>query len=340
MKAITLIKNGPANQAFEIREVPIPVPGPEEILLKNEAFGLNYADVMARLGLYNDAPPLPSVLGYEVVGTVEQLGPGVTKFQKGDRLVSMCRFGGYAEYTIINVRATAPISNEMDAGTAVALATQYCTAYFAAYDRINLHPGERVLIHAAAGGVGTALIQLARHKGCIVYGTAGSEAKMDYLREQGVDHPINYLDNDFEEVARTLLGENRMDVVFDPVGGKSFKKSLRLLGTGGRLITYGASSWSSSNGGFIAKLKLVFGFGFLHPLGLMMKSKTVVGINMLPMADNKPETIQRCLQEVIQMTNEGILKPHVGASFPANKISEAHAFLESRKSVGKIVVTW
>ncbi|MEM9022192.1 MAG: zinc-binding dehydrogenase [Bacteroidota bacterium] len=340
MKAIVLVRNDAPEKAFELREMPQPTPGEGEVLIRNHGFGLNYADVLARKGLYNDCPPLPTVLGYEVVGTVEAVGQGVTSVQPGQRVIGFCRFGGYAEFTVTGEAGVSVLPEGLSEAEGAALGTQYCTAYHAAMDQTNLHPGDRVLVHAAAGGVGTALVQLARARGCIVYGTVGSEAKMAYAKAQGADHVINYRKEDFETAMRKLLGEHRLDVVFDAVGGQSFKKGLALLGAGGRLVSYGVANWSDSNGGLLAKLRLVFGFGFLHPLGLLMKSKAVIGVNMLRIADHKPGTIQRCLTAVVGLASSGKIQPQVGGTFPADRIADAHALLESRKSTGKVYVHW
>jgi len=334
MKVIQLVKNGSASSAFEVKDIEKPSPKSEEVLIKVAAFGLNYADVMARNGLYADAPPLPSVLGYEAVGTINKLGANVQGFEIGQKVVAFTRFGAYAEYCIADHRAIAILPETISNGEAVALATQYCTAYFSALEMVNLHEGDNILIHAAAGGVGTALIQLAKEKSCNIYGTAGSQHKLDYLKQQGVDFPINYRKEDFAEHIQKL--NVSMDVIFDPVGGSSFKRDKTILAHGGRIICFGGSERSS--GSIIQTLKFVLGFGFMSPIGLLMKSQGVIGVNMLRIADHKPKVLQRIIKSVIALFNQGKIKPHVGGSFKADKIAEAHDFLENRKSMGKIVV--
>ncbi|MBL4625353.1 MAG: zinc-binding dehydrogenase [Flavobacteriales bacterium] len=336
MKAIHLIKNGNAATAFETKEINVPTPKINQVLIKVDAFGLNYADVMARNGLYADAPPLPSVLGYEVVGTIEKIGNEVKDFQLGQKVIAFTRFGAYAEYTIADQRAIALLPDDVSNGEAVALATQYCTAYFSAYEMVNLHKGDLVLIHAAAGGVGTALIQLAKEKGCTIYGTAGSQEKLDYLKQQGVHFPINYREEDFAATIQKL--DKKMDVIFDPVGGSSFKRDKTILAHGGRIICFGGSERSS--GGIIQTLKFVFGFGLMSPIGLLMKSQGIIGVNMLRIADHKPHVLQRVIKSVVELYKQGKIKPHVGGNFKAKQIAEAHGFLENRKSMGKIVVEW
>ena len=206
MKAIQLIKYGNSTKAFKIAELEKPVISADEVLIKTETFGLNFADVMARRGLYKDAPPLPCVLGYEAVGRIVAKGANVHNFMDGQKMVAFTRFGGYAEYAKTNANGVTAIPEDMDNGIATALSTQYCTAYHAAYDMANIKEGEIILIHAAAGGVGIALLQLAKRKGCKVIGTAGSEEKIQFLKNAGIDFAINYREVDFElEIPKLLI---------------------------------------------------------------------------------------------------------------------------------------
>lgn len=341
MRAVVLTKFGKSDKAFEIQERPMPKPKDHEICIKAEAFGLNFADVMARQGLYQDCPPLPAVLGYEVVGQVHAVGKDVEGFEVGQRVVSLTRFGGYAEYAVADARAAAVIPADMDYCVAAALATQYATAYYCAAYTTQLHKGEHVLIQAAAGGVGTALVQLAKSKGCIVYGTAGSEKKLEYLRSLGVDHPINYNTTDFAAYIEKTSGKNAIDVAFDSLGGSAVKKARKLLAIGtGRIVCYGAASRSGKGKGVFGDLKLVFGFGFLASVELLLKSQGVIGVNMLRIADNRPEALKVCIQAVVKMVEEGTLKPTIGGKFSVDEIAKAHDFLGGRKSIGKVAVHW
>jgi len=339
MKAIFLIKTGKPETAFEAREIPVPVPEENQVLIKTEASGLNFADVMARLGMYKDAPPIPCILGYELVGRIEKIGKGVRNLIAGQRVLTFTRFGAYAEYVVADYRGVVPIPQDMDAGVACALATQYCTAWYAAEEMVKLNEGDHVLVNAAAGGVGIALVQIAKRKKCIVYGTCGSDEKIEFLKKSGVDFPINYLKQDFYEAIRNIRGKQGLDVVFDSVGGSNFKKGKNLLGHGGRIVGYGAAERVGGSS-FFSTLSLAWNFGFFSPITLIMKSQAIIGVNMLRIAETKPEILQRCIQQVLTLTMQGELKPHVGGIFPAERISEAHAFLESRKSIGKIIVSW
>ena len=348
MKAITLVKYGPSAQAFKIRELPDPELGAGSLKIKVDYSGLNFADVMARLGLYQDAPKLPAVLGYDVVGRVVQLGSDVSKvedpeladFKVGQRVVAFTRFGGYADTVVVNSLAATPIPEDWDGATATALATQYCTAHYAACEMVRLFPGDRVLIQAAAGGVGTALVQMAKNAGCEVFGTAGSASKVAYMKRQGVDHAINYREQDFAKECSEILKGQKLDVVFDAIGGQTVRKAYDLLGAGGRMVCFGASAMAGKKANVFRSVKTAASFGLYHPIGFLMSSRAVIGVNMLRIADQKPEVIQRCLQSVVKQVAEGKLKPELGKVFAATQIADAHDYLGLRESIGKVALKW
>ena len=340
MKTYTIIKYGEPEKAFELQEKPTPVPAANEILVAVDAFGINFADIMARNGLYQDAPPLPAVIGYESVGRVEACGSDVkNKLEKGTRVVAFSRFGGYASHVVSDERAVVPIGEDMDAGVACALAVQYSTAWFCAEEMIRLRKGNHVLIQAAAGGVGTALVQLCKRHGCIIYGTAGSDKKLEYLRELGVDYPINYNTSDFATEIKKLRPEG-VDVAFDSVGGKTFRKSFNSLNKGGRIVGYGAAENLGGGLQIWDTLKMVFNFGIYHPVQFLMNSRGMIGVNMLRIAGNHPDWLKICLESVVDLVKKGEIKPTVGGVFSADKLADAHRFVESRKSMGKVIVKW
>ena len=333
------MKYGKSDTAFEIREVEIPVVSNDQVLIKVEAFGINFADVMARLGLYKGAPPIPALLGYEVVGHVEKCGSNVQDIKVGDRVSAITRFGGYAEYAVAQKEVANIIPESMSVGTAVALATQYTTAYFLSHTMANIQEGDKVLVHAAAGGVGTALVQMALHKKCLVFGTCSSLDKMDYLRKNGVHHPINYLEKDFASEIKTILGTGGLDVIFDPVGGLSVSKGYKLLTAGGRLVSYGVSSMNKTKSIF-GKIGVLAQFGIYHPLQFLSNSRGMIGVNMLKLGEENPEKVANAMKAVINLAQKGIIKPFVGGEYKVDQMAEAHEYLESRKSMGKIVVKW
>lgn len=340
MKAFQLTRFGSAKESFQLQQLPDLHPKPHEVIVDVEAFGLNFADVVARKGMYRDCPPLPCVIGYDAVGRISKTGSDVKNLKAGQRVVAFTRFGGYATQVASDHKGVVPISENMDTGEAAALATQYCTAYYAAEEMVRLHEGDHVVIQAAAGGVGTALIQLAKNRKCIIYGGAGSDEKLDYLRNLGVDYPINYRKQDFHQTIRKIMSGKKPDVIFNSIGGKSMRDGMNLLGTGGRMVGYGAAEAMDEGNKVLANLKLAWGFGLLFPPLLIMQTKALIGINMLRVADDKPDVLQRCLHNVVEMHEQGILKPHTGAVFTSDELAEAHDFLESRKSMGKMIVKW
>lgn len=339
MKAIYIVKYGKADSAFEFRDTPKPVVKPGEVLVRVEGFGLNFADVMARKGMYQDAPPLPSLIGYDVVGIVERVGNLVTNVAEGDRVTALTRFGGYAEYAITDARACVRISNTLTIPQAVALTTQYCTAYYCAAEMVNLFAGDKVLIHSAAGGVGSALMQYALHRGCEVFATTGSPSKVDLLKKAGAHHVINTANEHFDYyIDKETKGEG-VDVIFDALGGSYIRQGIKALSAGGRIVCYGAAQMSDSTNLF-SKIAVGLQFGIYHPAQFMMTSKSLIGVNMLRIADHKPLVLKRCLENVVTLVEQGVFTPHPGKLFKAEEIAEAHRYLEGRQSIGKVACAW
>ncbi len=338
MKAIYLKKYGASDKAFDIRETVRPKPKANQVLIKNTHFGLNFADVVARRGLYPEAPKNPAVLGYDVAGHVLSVGDEVTNVKEGDRVAALTRFGGYAEYSVTMSEGVSILPDDISMEVGTALATQACTAYYAAIQCINLNEGDNVLVQAAAGGVGTILTQIAKSKGCTVFGTASTH-KQNVLRDNGVDFPIDYTAENFTKVISDTLNGNELDVVFDSIGGKAFKQGWKLLKPGGFMVNFGAAAQIAGNNK-LKSLGVVTGFGLFSPLQLLMSSKSMVAVNMLKIADHKPKLFQKVFQGVMEMAISGIIKPIIDSTYNAADISEAHARLESRKSAGKIVMEW
>jgi len=340
MHAHYLIKNGKSQEAFEKRELKLPKVGADDVLIENEVFGLNFADVMSRLGYYKACPTLPAIIGYDVVGKIIEVGSNVTRLKVGERVVALTRFGGYASHSLTNQSGTVAIPETMDAAKACALATQYSTAYYAAELAMTLHPGEHVLIQAAAGGVGTALIQLAKKKGCIIYGTAGSQEKLDYIKKQGVDFAINYRNEDFVQQIKSLRGEKGVDVIFDSIGGNYVKRAFEILAPGGRIAMYGAASIAgdSDKKSLIRQIKTLLGFGKYRPTQFFAESQSVIGINMLKIGDFKPDILQLCMEKCVELYLKDEINPEIGKVYHSEQLAEAHSYLQQRKSIGKLVI--
>lgn len=338
MKAAVLVKFGKIENAFEIKEVDTPKLQEGQVLIETEGFGLNYADIMAIQGDYEDCPPLPTIIGYDCVGKLKELKGDCGNLKIGDRVTAMTRFGAYAECVVAESSACAIIAENYELGKAMAITTQYSTAYYCFNEMVNLHKGDKVLIHAAAGGVGTAMVQMAINRGCEIFGTCGSEEKVEYLKKLGVQHAINYRKQDFFKEIKKITGDYGLDAVFDAVGGSSAKKGFKLLGSGGKLVLFGAASMTGTN--ILGKLKMVAGFGLYHPIQFMMSSKTIIGVNMLRIGDDRPQVLKRCLDEVVKLIDKGVLDPKIAKVYKIDELSEALNFLKNRKSIGKVSVVW
>ena len=338
-EAYQLVKNGDAFDSFRLATIELGDPAEDEVQISVESFGLNYADVMARRGLYREAPPLPAVIGYEVVGTITKIGSNVDPKWVGKRVVGFTRFGGYSNTVNTSILAVADIG-DMDAGEALCLATQYVTAYYMSSYLLNIHAHEKVLVHAAAGGVGTALIQLLKLKNAYVIAKTGSDSKKAYLNDLGADFIVNYRTSDYGKAILQHLNNGRIDVSFNPVAGSTFKTDWKLIGSGGRVVLFGGSERSGKKWGILSTLNFVRKMGLVIPIGLMMRSKNVLGVNMLKVADFQPMVLHTCLNAVVELAKQKKIAPKVGASFSSEDLPKAHDLLESGKSTGKVIVTW
>jgi synaptic vesicle membrane protein VAT-1 len=329
-------KGAPA--VLQVREAPDPSPGPGEVRVRAAACGVNFADVMARMGLYPDAPPLPCVVGYEVGGTVDAVGAGVKSVKAGDRVLALCRFGGYSDVVVAPEVQVIPIPTALSLEKAAAIPVNYITAWIMLIKLGNLAKGERVLIHAAAGGVGQAALQLAKWRGAEVFGTA-SASKHERLRSLGVAHTIDYHSQDFEDEIRRITDGKGVHVVIDAVGGKSFGKSYRSLAPMGRLFMFGVSSFAPGQ-----KLSLIAAArGFLsmktfRPVPLMNENRGVFGINMGHLWDHAAE-LRAMIEEILALVEKGVLDPLVDRTFPFAQAGDAHAYLQDHKNFGKVLLT-
>jgi NADPH:quinone reductase-like Zn-dependent oxidoreductase len=309
------------------------------VLVRVRAAGINFADLLARTGLYADAPKPPCVVGYEFAGDVQALGPGVEGVAAGDRVMGGSRFGGYAELVTTLAGSVVPLPDDWSYEQGAALPVVYATAYAALVRYGSLRPGERVLLQAAAGGVGIAATQIAKHVGAEVFGTA-SASKHEAIRGFGVDHPIDYRSVDFVKEVRRIAGtEKPLDLVLDGVGGTSFKKGWSLLRPGGRLVCIGASAVQSSERRSRPRaLATVARMTPFHPVPLMSDSKALIGLNMLRLWDDKG-SLAEFVEPLQELTAAGVLEPVVAASFPLEQGPDAHRFVHERRNVGKVVLT-
>jgi NADPH:quinone reductase-like Zn-dependent oxidoreductase len=300
------------------------------------AAGINFADLMARVGLYPDAPPVPCVVGYEVSGVVDQVGKGVTGFAEGDRVFGMPKFGGYTDTLVISQEQVFPMPKAMSFEQAAALPVVYVTAYYMMLFTGNLREGSRVFIHSAAGGVGLAAIQLAKTKNCVIYGTA-SPGKHAFLRDQGCDHPLDS-GADYAPALRALVGDRGVDLILDPVGGPSWKQGYDLLGPAGRIVCFGMSAAASGKTRSLFNALVQFmQIKKYSPMDLMNDNKTVSGCNMGHLFE-RIDLLRPQFEALLALYEEGKIAPHVDKTFPFEKAAEAHHFIHDRKAVGKVLL--
>jgi NADPH:quinone reductase-like Zn-dependent oxidoreductase len=342
VRAVVLTGVGPP-EVLKVHERPGPPVGPEEVRIAVRAAGINFADTMARIGMYPDAPKTPCVLGYEVAGDVESVGEGVEGIAVGDRVIAGTRFNGQAELVTVPAQQAIPMPDGVSYEEGAAFPVNYGTAYAALVIMGGLKAGERVLIHAAGGGVGISATQIAKGIGAEIFGTA-SASKHDAIREQGVDHPIDYRTADFEDEVRRITGGEGVDVIMDALGPTSFRKDYRLLRQGGRLIMYGASELQTGSGKrdlvgavrSVARMPLAT-MPWWKSFGVMNENKGIFGLNMLSWWDREGN-LDRLTEPLLEAFGKGQLRPVVAEAFPFDRAPDAHRFIEERRNVGKVVL--
>jgi NADPH:quinone reductase-like Zn-dependent oxidoreductase len=331
MRAVVITKHG-GPEVLQVQDRPDPQLGPGEVMIDVHAAGINFADLMARLGFYPDAPKPPCVVGYEVAGTIAALGSGVDGLSTGQRVVAPVRFGGYASKAAAHADGVVALPDELSFAQGAAIPVNYATAYEALIRAGNIQSGERVLIHSAGGGVGIAATQIAKRGGCEIWGTA-SPGKHEAIKGFGVDHPIDYTRAGWERSVPKL------DLVMDALGGASFRRSYNLLRAGGRLVCFGAADVvSGENRNLIAAARTALRMPRFNLIKQMSESKTVIGLNILTLWDERGsgEEWRKSLSELLA---DGTIKPVVAEEFPFERAGDAHRFVSERKNLGKVVLT-
>jgi NADPH:quinone reductase-like Zn-dependent oxidoreductase len=330
MRAVVITKHG-GPEVLEVQERPDPPLGPGGVRIAVAASGVNFADVMARVGIYPDAPKPPCVIGYEVAGTILELGEGVEGLSRGQRVMGSTKFDGYASQAVVPAGDVVPLPDELTFEQGAAIPVNYGTAWAGLVGYGNLQPGERVLIHSAGGGVGIAATQIAKRHGAEVYGTA-SPAKHARIAELGVDHALDYTQNGWE------TGLPKFDLIMDAVGGKSFRRSYSLLRPGGRLVAFGASAALSGE-----RRNLVAGIGTLlrmprfNMVKQMSESKAVIGLNMLSLWKDR-QTLRPWIGPLREMLADGTVQPVVAGDFSFEDAGEGHRMISERRNLGKVVL--
>ncbi len=334
MRAVAITKHG-GPDVLQVQERPDPPLGAGQVRIDVAAAGVNFADVMARIGVYPDAPKPPCVVGYEVAGTVLDVGEvsnPTPPWVRGARVVAGTKFGGYSSQVVVGAADVVALPDALSFEQGAAIPVNYATAWAGLIGYGNLQRGERVLIHAAAGGVGIAATQIARRAGAEIYGTA-SPSKHERIRELGVEHAIDYTQPGWE----TPLG--KFDLIMDALGGASFRRSYNLLRPGGRLVAFGASGVvSGEKRNPASALRTVLRMPRFNMIKQMSESKAVIGLNMLSLWKDR-DTLAPWIDPLKELLQDGTIQPVVAGAFPFEQAGEGHRMLTERRNVGKVVLT-
>jgi synaptic vesicle membrane protein VAT-1 len=343
MRAMVVRRYGPP-EVFEAGEMPDPQPKPGEVLVRVKAVGVNFADLLQRMGLYPGTPKPPFVPGIEIAGVVEKVAEGSTRpnetetFKRGDAVAAYTKFNGYAEWVSVPGRNAYRLPAGMTFEDGAAVPVNYLTAYHSMFTMGNLQPGDRILVHNAAGGVGIAAVQLARTRGLVIFGTAGP-AKQEYLRKIGVDHAIDHEKSDFVDVIRKFAADG-IEMVMDPIGGKSWSRSAECLGSMGRLVVYGFSAAAGPEGkkSLLRTSKAFLETPRFHPLKMMRSNMAVIGVH-LGRLQSRGAVLRKEMDELFKLYAAGKIKPVISKTFPLTGAAAAHKYIHDRKNIGKIILT-
>jgi NADPH2:quinone reductase len=334
--ALVTAYGGP--EVLQLQEVPDPTPGPGQVRVRVRAIGLNFADIFGRLGVYPGTPKPPFVPGMEFAGDVIDVGEGSTLLTPGSRVMGYSKLGSHAEQVVLSEKMAICFPPSMSYEEAASFLVTNLSAYHGIIRLANLRKGEKLLVHAAAGGVGLAAVQLGKYLGAEVFGTAGTQEKAALARSYGADHVFDYTKVNFEPRIRVITKRYGVDVVMDSVGGEVFKKSWQLLAPMGRYVLYGVSAVTGK--GAISRIKAAGVFSLMRPVfppSLLSANKGIFGFN-LGLLKDKEDYFREAIMELMRWQQQGILKTLIGKVFPFDEIVEAHRFLQGRESVGKVVI--
>ena len=324
-------------EVLEIREAPDPIPGPGKVRIQVEAAGVNFADLLARMGLYPDAPSLPVVVGYEVAGKIDAVGEGVSEERIGEDVVCMTRFGGYSSAVVVRSELAGKRPEGLDAVTAAAIPVTGLTAWMMLEVMGRVRAGDRVLVHSAGGGVGLMALDLIKRRGATAIGTASAH-KHEALYARGYDQLIDYRNEDW---AATLSEDEGLDLILDAIGGDYWEKGLHALRAGGRLVCFGVSSNAAGTKRNVFKTAgnlWAVPWRKFNPIWLINHNVGVLGVNMGHLW-HEQERVASWLEELLGIWKTGELRPLVHATVPFDRAAEAHQILHDRANIGKVVLT-
>jgi len=338
MRQVWITKSG-SPEVLQLRETPTPTPAPGQVRINVGAIGVNFADIMGRLGLYADAPKPPYVPGYEVAGTVDAVGEGVEETRLGQNVVALVRFGGYSDTICVPAEQTFPCPANVPVDQAAGFPVAFLTAYAALIAMAGIKPGEHVLIHAAAGGLGLAAVDICKIFDATIYGTA-SPGKHAFLRERGVHHPIDYRHQDFEQEIKRLTNGRGVQIVLDSIGGRSWLKSYRSLSTMGRLVISGASAMAPGQRRSVwamIKMGLTIPWFKFNPPTLANDNKGVMGINLGRLWGDQ-DRVRQWAEQLLTWYAAGRLSVHVDRVFRLDEAADAHRHIQARRNIGKVIL--
>jgi synaptic vesicle membrane protein VAT-1 len=338
MRQVWITKAG-SPEVLQVKEAPDPAPAAGQMRIRVEATGVNFADIMGRLGIYPDLPPIPVVVGYEVGGRVDAVGSGVHEDWVGRDVFAMTRFGGYSDVVCVPEAQVFARPADMSAEQGAAIPVNYFTAWQLIVVMGGLRAGETVLVHSVGGGVGIAATQIAKNIGATVIGTA-SKSKHDFMRSIGVDKLIDYRTEDFEKRTMEMTGGRGVELILDAVGGDSFKKGFRILAPTGRLGMFGMSSAAvGKERSIVAALKTVASMPWLqfNPPALLNQNKGVFGVNLGHLWGEIPR-VRGWADDLLALWDKGVVRPHVDKVFPFAEAAAAHHYVQDRKNIGKVLL--
>lgn len=312
----------PEQMSFE--DIPVPEPAAGELRIKNHAAALNFYDILLIQGKYQVKPPRPFTPGSEVAGVVDAVGEGVTEFKPGDRVQAIASSGTYCEYSLTPAAKCFRIPDAMSFAEAAAMIVIYQTSYFALTHRTQVTPGEWLLVHAGAGGVGMSAMQIGKALGARIIATAGSEEKLQFCLSQGAEHALNYRDASWVEQVKQITGGHGADIIYDPVGGEVFDLSTKCIAAEGRLLVIGFA------GGTIPSVAAN---------RILLKNMSVVGVYWGGYVEKHPQYVHEAEAALFAMYESGQIKPIVSQSYPLADAVQALHDLATRKTIGKVVLT-
>jgi len=336
VKQIWISASG-APERLQVREAPDPNAGPGQMRIRVAYAGINFADIQARMGQYPDAPAIPCVVGYEVAGTIDQIGDGVSGFSIGERVLSMTHFGGYSDVVVVDPLWVHKIPDRLPLAAAAAIPVNFATAWVMLVRQANVQSGDTVLIHSAGGGVGLAALQICKWRGAEAIGTA-SAGKHARLREAGYAHCIDYRTQDFEEEVMRYTNGRGVDIALDPQGGSSLRKSYRSLAPLGRVIMFGMGAMVAGDTRSVpAMLGTLFRTPFFHPLSMLNANRGVFGLNMGRLF---PELgrLRGDMTQIVALASDRTFVPVIDKVFDFENAPAAHRYIQDRKNFGKVLL--